>query len=191
MVRCWARVRHRYLLFHSHKGMLLCLGPTRRTGRREGNKKDGRTQLPECDHSLSEDRWAQRLETVLKRGAIVVPESTAPTEEKRQGHAEAPVWIWSRASRWLASHAGLPPFAQSKSAPRCTCCSQRAPSAPTVGPRRNRCLVQVGVPLHVLRPANPPGAGCWSNDAQVLDASERSPACVAGSSTTRRRSRRL
>ena len=36
------------------------------------------------------------METVLKRGAIVVPESTAATEEKRQGHAEAPVWIWSR-----------------------------------------------------------------------------------------------
>ena len=78
------------------RGCFCAFGPTRRTGRQEGNKKDGRTQLPELDHSLSEDRWAQRLETVLKRGAIVVPESTAATGEKRQGHAEAPVWIWSR-----------------------------------------------------------------------------------------------
>ena len=78
------------------RGRFFAPWPTKRTRRREGNKKDGRTQLPELDHSLSEDRRAQRLETVLKRGAIVVPESTAATEEKRQGHAEAPVWIWSR-----------------------------------------------------------------------------------------------
>ena len=69
------------------RGCFCAFGPTRRTGRREGNKKDGRTQLPELDHSLSEDRWAQRLETVLKRGAILVPESIAAAEEKRQGHA--------------------------------------------------------------------------------------------------------
>ena len=173
------------------RGRFFTPRPTKRTRRREGNKKDGRTQLPELDHSLSEDRRAQRLERVLKRGAIIVPESIAAAEEKHQGHAEAPVWIWSRALRWLASHAGLPPFAQSRPTVRCMCCSQQAPSAPTVGPAPLGCLLQVGAPLRVLRPASPPGADCWPNEAHGLGASERPPACVAGSPCMRCRLRRL
>ena len=51
--------------------------------------------------------------------------------------------------------------------------------------------MQVGVALHVLPPANPPGAGCRSNDAHVLNASRRFPACVADSPATVRRLHRL
>ena len=41
--------------------------------------------------------------------------------------------------------------------------------------------MQVGAPLHILRPANPPGADCWSNDAQMLKANRRFPAYVTAS----------
>ena len=143
----------------SQGGCLCALGPTKRTGRRDGNEKDGRTQLPEPDHSLSEDRRAQRLETVLKRGGFLVPESIAATEEKRQGHAEAPVWIWSRAFK--------------------VACLARRPASV--------CAVQVGAALHVLQPTSTLGADCGPSKAQMLNASRRPAACVAAGQPTRRR----